>query len=45
MAVLGLGDVNIINGNWLETGKDIPGGIIGDDGIVNFPDFADFALV
>jgi hypothetical protein len=37
-------DVLIISGNWLATGSDIPGDIVGDDDIVNFRDFAELGL-
>jgi hypothetical protein len=40
------GDILVISEYWLETGSNVPGDIHKDeDNIVNFLDFADFALV
>ncbi len=41
---IGWGDVRIIHENWLFSGPNVPGDVHHDE-IVNFLDFADFALV
>jgi len=42
---IGFGDVGIITENWLDIGPDLPGDFYKDeDDIVNFLDFAEFAL-
>jgi len=43
---IGFGDLAIMCENWLMMGQDIPGDFYKDDNnIVNFLDFADFALI
>jgi M6 family metalloprotease-like protein len=43
---IGFGDIVVMSENWLKTGEDIPGDFYkDDDDIVNFLDFADFALI
>jgi M6 family metalloprotease-like protein len=43
---IGFGDIMVISENWLMMGQDIPGDFYKDDNnIVNFLDFADFALI
>jgi hypothetical protein len=42
---IGYGDIAVIGENWLSNNVDIHDGDFNDDGIVNFLDFVDFALV
>jgi hypothetical protein len=43
---IGYGDVKVMSENWLMTGTDVPGDLYKDSNhIVNFKDFAEFALV
>jgi hypothetical protein len=43
---IGFGDLAIMCENWLDIGPNLPGDFYKDDGnIVNFLDFADFALI
>jgi len=44
---IGFGDLAVICENWLETGPDVPGDFYKEeeDDIVNFLDFAEFALI